>query len=85
MNEDERKIQIEVETKAFASRIVEALINERKSKGITQQDIADITGMKAPNITRIESRKFTPTLDVLLRYARAVGKELRFELVDEDR
>lgn len=85
MNEDERKIQIEVETKAFASRIVEALINERKRKGITQQDIADITGMKAPNITRIESRKFTPTLDVLLRYARAVGKELRFELVDEDR
>lgn len=84
INEKEQKNQIEVKTRVFANHIVEALIKERKRQGITQQEIADITGMKAPNITRIESRKFTPTLDVLLRYAKAIGKELHFELVDED-
>ena len=77
------KQQIDEEVKAFANHIIDVLIDERKRQGMTQQEVADITGMKAPNITRVESRKNTPTLDVLLRYANAVGKELHFELVDK--
>lgn len=73
---------IEVQKKELARNIVDELIAERKRQGLTQQDIADRTGMKAPNVTRIESCKFTPTLDVLERYAMAVGKKLQFELVD---
>lgn len=42
----------------------------------------DITGMKAPNVTRIESCKFTPTLEVLMRYVKALGKEICFTLED---
>lgn len=84
LNESKQKQEVEQDTKAFADYIVEVLITERKRQGLTQQQIAEITGMKAPNITRIESRKFTPTLDVLVRYAKAVGKELHFELVDKD-
>ena len=75
-------ILIETQKRAFARTIVDELIAERKRQGFTQQDIADRTGMKAPNVTRIESCKFTPTLDVLERYAMAVGKKIRFELVD---
>lgn len=78
-NED---ILIEIQKRKFARSIVDELIAERKRQGLTQQDIADRTGMKAPNVTRIESCKFTPTLDVLERYAMAVGKQIRFELVD---
>lgn len=73
---------MEVETKVFANQIVKSLIAERKRQGLTQQEIADITGMKAPNITRIESCKFTPTLEVLMRYAKALGKEIHFALDD---
>lgn len=73
---------IEAEKRKFARSIVDELIAERKRQGLTQQDIADRTGMKAPNVTRVESCKFTPSLDVLERYAMAVGKELRFELID---
>ena len=54
----------------------------RIDNDLTQQDIADRTGMKAPNVTRVESCRFTPSLDVLERYAMAVGKRIRFELVD---
>ena len=75
-------ILIETQKRAFARTIVDELIAERKRQGFTQQDIADRTGMKAPNVTRIESCKFTPTLEVLERYAMAVGKKIRFELVD---
>lgn len=78
-----QKQEVSEEVKIFANRIIDVLIDERKRKGMTQQEVADITGMKAPNITRIESRKYTPTLDVLVRYANAVGKELHFELVDK--
>ena len=73
---------MEVHKRQFARSIVDELIAERKRQGLTQQDIADRTGMRAPNITRIESCRYTPTLEVLERYAMAVGKKLHFELID---
>lgn len=82
VHEKSQKLLIEIGKKTFAKSIVGALVAERKRKGLTQQDIADRTGMKAPNVTRIESCKFTPTLDVLERYAEAMGKKIQFELVD---
>ena len=82
INDEKQEFHIEVETKAFANQIVKSLIAERKRQGLTQQEIADITGMKAPNVTRIESCKFIPTLEVLMRYAKALGKEIHFALDD---
>lgn len=79
---ENKKFLIETQKRTIARNIVDELIAERKRLGLTQQDIADITGMKAPNITRIESCKFIPTLDVLERYAMAVGKKLSFKLED---
>ena len=85
---DRTEIQIEAldeseeECRVFCNKIIETFIAERKSQGITQRKIADITGMKAPNVTRIESGNVVPTLNILFRYAKAMGKELRFELVD---
>lgn len=77
-------LHIEVEKNISARDIVNALVAERKRLGLTQQDVANITGMKAPNITRIESCRYTPTLEVLERYAQAVGKRLKLMLVDAD-
>lgn len=77
-------VNVETNRKLITDGIVESLIRERKRVGYTQQDIADITGMKAPNVTRIESRKYSPSLDVLIRYANALGKSIQFELVDVD-
>ena len=39
--------------------------------------------MKASNVTRIESCRYMPTLEVLVRYSQAVGKKLQFVLTDE--
>ena len=82
IRDEKHELHVEFETKAVANQIVKSLIAERKRQGITQQEIADITGMKAPNVTRIESCKYTPTLEVLIRYARAIGKELHFSIED---
>ena len=78
----ETSLLMEAQDRTLAKSIVCELVAERKRLGLTQQDIADRTGMKAPNVTRVESCKFTPSLDVLERYAMAVGKKLRFELID---
>lgn len=73
----------EVVAKEVAKDVVHALILERKKQGLTQQMVADHTGMKTSNVTRVESCKNTPTIDVLIRYADALGKKLRIELIDK--
>lgn len=76
------EFSIEEEKRDFATSIVLELVAERKKQGLTQQQIADRTGMKASNVTRFESCRYMPTLDVLIRYSKAVGKKLSFSLVD---
>ena len=79
-----KKIEYDLQTKEVSNGIVQALVVERKRQGFTQQKIADDTGMKTSNVTRFESCKYTPTLEVLTRYADALGKKLRIELVDKE-
>lgn len=73
---------IEQRKKETAKYIVGQLINERKKQGLTQQNIAEATGMKTPNVTRFESCRYTPSLDILTKYADALGKKISIELVD---
>ena len=82
--EERKKIEYDLLTQEISDGIVQTLFVERKRQGFTQQKIADDTGMKTSNVTRFESCKYTPTLDVLTRYADALGKKLRIELVDKE-
>lgn len=79
----EDKAEIELLTKELSNKIVGELVAERKNQKLTQQNIADATGMKTANVTRFEGCKFTPSLEGLIRYAKALGKEVKIELVDE--
>lgn len=44
-----------------------------KQKGITQAQIAEVTGMKQQSIARVFSLKFVPKLHTFLSIAQAVG------------
>lgn len=46
---------------------------QAKEKGITEAQIAELTGFKQPNVHRMLSGKFSPTLDNFIRLAEAVG------------
>ena len=48
---------IEKDSKRITDDIVDQLIAYRKQLKLTQQDIADATGMKRANIARIELKK----------------------------
>jgi DNA-binding XRE family transcriptional regulator len=57
-----------------------ALLNARKDAGLTQSDVAERMGVSQPVLARIESslgsRKHSPSLATLRRYAEACGKRL---------
>lgn len=63
-----------------SSHIIKELVEERHRKGMTQQDIADITGILPSNIARLESGGRVPTLVVLQKYALAVGKHIELKI-----
>ena len=65
-----------------SSQIIKQLVEERHRKGMTQQDIADITGILPSNLARLESGGRVPTLVVLQKYANAVGKHIELMLCD---
>ena len=78
---DTGDILIEKDSKRISDDIVDQLVAYRKKLKLTQQDIADATGIKRANIARIELKKNEATLDSLVRYARSMNLDLSVELV----
>lgn len=62
-----------------------ALLAARKAAGLTQADVAARMGVSQPVLARIESslgsRKHSPSLETLRRYADACGKKLVIQMV----
>ncbi|MBL8503649.1 MAG: helix-turn-helix transcriptional regulator [Rhodocyclaceae bacterium] len=62
-----------------------ALLQARKEAGLTQEDVAARMGVSQPVLARIESslgsRKHSPSLATLRRYADACGKKLVIQMI----
>jgi transcriptional regulator with XRE-family HTH domain len=84
IREDNWESVIEQEKKRVGGEIVIQLLQARKKLGLTQQQLADCTGMKRSNIARIEGQKYTPTLEVLVKLADSMGMCLAIQLVDKN-
>ena len=81
LSTEESDILIENDSKRITDDIVDQLIAYRKQLKLTQQDIADATGIKRANIARLELKKNEASLDSLVRYAKSMKLELTIELV----
>jgi len=68
--------------------LLRQMLKARKKAGLSQAQVADRMGTKAPAITRLESSlsngKHSPSLATLRRYAHAVGCELQLRLVKSE-
>lgn len=62
--------------------VVKKLVEERKRRGMTQQDLADITGILPSNLARFESGRRVPTLVVLEKYASAIGMHIEINVCE---
>lgn len=65
--------------------LLRQMLKARQKAGLSQADVADRMGTKAPAITRLESSlgngKHSPSLSTLQKYATAVGCELQIKFV----
>lgn len=70
--------------KAYADITLQAFIDCRKAQNLTQQNLADASGIARANVARFENGTVSPTLDTMRRLAAAMGKKLEIRLVDKD-
>ena len=61
--------------------LIEQIILARTEQGITQAELAKITGTKQSNISRFESGNYNPSLEFVQKIAHGLGKELRITLM----
>lgn len=59
-------------------RIGQRIAQLRKERGITQQELAERTGMQQGNIARIEAGKYSARFDTLQIIAEAMGMTVDF-------
>ena len=57
-------------------QLVASMAQKRKQKKITQEMIANQIGVSKQAISKFESGSSSPTLDVVFRYAEALGVDL---------
>jgi DNA-binding XRE family transcriptional regulator len=65
--------------------LFDELLKARKEAGLTQADVAERMGTKTSAVARLEagggSKKHSPSVTTLRKYAEAVGCELEIRLV----
>lgn len=75
--------RIQEYTLSQSKQIIGELVEERHRQNMTQQEIADITGIRPSNLARFESGSRVPTLVVLQKYASALGKHVELKIRDD--
>lgn len=64
---------------------LDTLLSARKAAGLTQEQVAARMGVSQPSLARIESslgsKKHSPSIETLRKYARACGKRLEIKIV----
>ena len=68
--EDERIIELE-------KNLIRTLVSIREEKGITQTQLAELSGVKQPTIARLEKSLHSPQLDSMLKVLVPLGYNLQ--------
>ena len=66
---ERQKINFEI---AFIGKLIEA----REAKGLSQRDLAEISGLKQPAIARMERMQSSPQIDTLFKVLEPLGYTL---------
>lgn len=77
---DGTEILIEVQQKDVRKQVIEQYVKCRKEKKMTQEQLAQRTGISRPNISRFESGNYNPSLEMMVRIAEALGMNLNIRL-----
>ena len=56
--------------------IISSIIEARQAKGLSQKELAEITGIKQPAISRLENGHISPSVDTINRLLAPLGTRL---------
>ncbi|MFI3237796.1 MAG: helix-turn-helix transcriptional regulator [Lachnospiraceae bacterium] len=76
MNDEHKVSKSEKAQIEFEAALIGKLIEAREIKGLSQRDLAKISGVKQPAIARLESMKSTPQIDTLFKILSPLGYTL---------
>ena len=65
------------------AKLMKEFVELRKSKKMTQQALADKTGIARPNIARMENGSYNPTVDMMVRMADGLGMTIEINWVEK--
>jgi transcriptional regulator with XRE-family HTH domain len=60
--------------------LVSQLIAARNEEGLSQEELAERTGIARSNISRLESGNYNPSFEFVTRVAKGLGREVHVEL-----
>jgi ribosome-binding protein aMBF1 (putative translation factor) len=70
------RVAAEPDDAAFYSQIAEQVVEQRRLRRLSQQELAELCGTTQPGIARFERGESAPRVDTLLRMAAALDCEL---------
>ena len=81
LNEQLQDLEIRAEWDALEPEftIVQAIIDARKTTGLTQRQLAERTGIAQADISRLENGNANPSLNTLKRLASAMNMTLKID------
>lgn len=75
------EVQAEYEKLKPEYEVVRAVLDARKKNNLTQQQLADITGINRADISKLENGSTNPTIALLQRLADGMDMTLKLEFI----
>lgn len=76
MADETRVSDAEREQINFQVALIGKMIEAREEKGLSQRELAELSGVKQPAIARVENMKSTPQIDTLFKILAPLGYTL---------
>ena len=83
MADETRVSPAEREKINFEIALIGKMIEAREAKGLSQRDLAEMSGVKQPAIARLESMKTTPQIDTLFKILNPLGYTLSIVPIEQ--
>jgi len=77
------EFKAEYEALEVEYQIINSLINARKSKNMSQEQLSKITGIDQAKISRIEKGTANPSLKTLKRIALGIDMKIKIEFIEQ--
>ena len=85
MNDETRVSPAERERINFEVALIGKMIEAREEKGLSQRELAEMSGVKQPAIARLESLKTTPQIDTLFKVLYPLGYTIEIVPIEDKR